>query len=100
MQIHPGRLNPPPGVQIHPREFSIAVCEGAAAEKTLRALGPEAWALDEASVVIEEMKYDDPRHGSDPSGKLREEEAGASDDLSGGPLDAHRVRQARKEDIV
>ena len=95
--------------QVYPRKFCQAVCEGVAAEKRLRALGLEAWTLDEISVAVEEMKKDK-RYGEDPAGALHEEdedweECGmwgklkAVDDVSGEPLDPEEVRKARKEEI-
>ena len=38
--------------QVYPRGFCRTICEGVAAEKRLRALGLEAWSLDEISVAV------------------------------------------------
>ena len=88
--------------QIYPREFRRAVCEGVAAEKRLRALGLEAWSIDEISVAL--GKVSDKRYGEDPGKELHEEEpkwewTEACDDQSGEVLEPRMVRAARKEEI-
>ena len=87
--------------QIYPREFCKTVCEGIAAEKRLRALGLEAWTIDEVSLAAERLCLDK-RYGDNPSKDLHEEEEDwttASDDQSGEPLKPKLVRTARQEEI-
>ena len=71
---------------IYPREFCRAVCEGVAAEKRLRALGLEAWSIDEISVAL--GKVSDKIYGEVPGKELHEEDpewewTEACDDQSG-----------------
>ena len=100
--------------QIYPREFCKTVCEGIAAEKRLRALGMEAWTIDEVSLAAEKLCIDE-RYGKDPSKELHEEDVGdigavyrqtpiedgitACDDQSGEPLKPEMVRVARREEM-
>ena len=82
--------------QVYPGAFCRAVCEGTAAEVSLRSLGLCARSF----MSVDEMMNATSGSTSDPSRELHEGECQeAFDDTSGAPLVPAMVAAARKEQI-